>query len=177
MPKWPPQEENRTFRETQATSKQTLAAFTFRTCVYFWPGRIAKLVVFVRSQIHSYAYHLVSVRGHNQRVRSPIQGFPRCEGISFIPPQYQRSTSPRLSPQEQQHYITSPLPASTPPAQTGARCPTLRAKKQIPHRVCKHGAESMHTCSKRHLLPGQRSADDIAVRADGNLVRQLALRW
>ena len=36
---------------------------------------IPKLVVFVRSQIHSYAYHLVSVREHNQHVRSPIQGF------------------------------------------------------------------------------------------------------
>ena len=27
------------------------------------------------------------------------------------------------------------------------------------------------------LLPGQRSADDIAMRANGNLIRQLALRW
>ena len=26
--------------ESQSASKQTLAAFTFRTCVYFWPGRI-----------------------------------------------------------------------------------------------------------------------------------------
>ena len=27
------------------------------------------------------------------------------------------------------------------PAQTGTRCPTRSAKTQIPHRVCKHGAE------------------------------------
>ena len=40
-----------------------------------------------------------------------------------------------------------------------------------------HGAESMHTCSKRHLLPGQRSADDIAVCTNRDLIRQLALRW
>ena len=72
-----------------------------------------KLVVFVRSQIHSYAYHLVSVRRHNQHVRSPIQGFFRCEGISFIPRVQQRSTFPRLPPQERQNYITSPRPVST----------------------------------------------------------------
>ena len=42
---------------------------------------------------------------------------------------------------------------------------------------CKHGAESMHTCSKRHLLPGQRSADNIAVCTNRDLIRQLALRW
>ena len=38
-------------------------------------GTPQKLVVFFRSQIHSYAYPLVSVRRHNQHVRSPIQGF------------------------------------------------------------------------------------------------------
>ena len=27
---------------------------------------------------------------------------------------------------------------------TGTKCPTLSAKTQIPHRVCKHGAESTH---------------------------------
>ena len=34
---------------------------------------------------------------------------------------------------------------------TGTRCPTLRAKTQIPHRVCKHGAEfdSPMRCSSR----------------------------
>ena len=73
------------------------------------------MVVFVRSQIHSYAYHLVSVRRHNQHVRSPIQGFFRCEGISFIPRVQQRSTFPRLPPQERQNYITSPRPVSTAP--------------------------------------------------------------
>ena len=70
------------------------------------------LVVFVRSQIHSYAYHLVSVRRHNQHVRSPIQGFSRCEGISFIPRVKQRSTFLRLSPQEHTYYIISHRPAS-----------------------------------------------------------------
>ena len=69
-------------------------------------------VVFFRSQTHSYAYHLVSVRRHNQHVRSPIQGFFRCEGISFIPRVKQRSTFPRLSPQERMYYITSHRPAS-----------------------------------------------------------------
>ena len=72
-------------------------------------------VVFFRSQTHSYAYHLVSVRRHNQHVRSPIQGFFRCEGISFIPRVQQRSTFPRLPPQERQNYITSPRPVSTAP--------------------------------------------------------------
>ena len=71
-----------------------------------------KLVVFSRSQIHSYAYHLVSVRRHNQHVRSPIQGFFRCEGISFIPRVKQRSTFLQLSPQERTNYITSHRPAS-----------------------------------------------------------------
>ena len=72
-------------------------------------------VVFFRSQTHSYAYHLVSVRRHNQHVRSPIQGFFRCEGISFIPRVQQRSTFPRLPSQERQNYITSPRPVSTAP--------------------------------------------------------------
>ena len=36
---------------------------------------------------------------------------------------------------------------------------------------------TMHVSSKRLLLPGHRSADDIAVRANWNLVRHLALRW
>ena len=74
-----------------------------------------KLVVFVRSQIHSYAYHLVSVRGHDQRVRSPIQGFSRCEGISFTPAlnkdQHSRGSRPKndkiislpLSPRQSSH--------------------------------------------------------------------------
>ena len=83
-------------------------------------GTPQKLVVFFRSQIHSYAYYLVSVRRHNQHVRSPIQGFSRCEGISFIPRVKQRSTFPRLSPQERKNYITSPRPASIAAlAQTG----------------------------------------------------------
>ena len=87
-------------------------------------------------KIHSYAYHLVSVRRHNQHVRSPIQGFSRCEGINFIPRAKQRSTFPRLSPQKHTNYITSHRPASTAaPARTGARYPTLRAKTQIPHRL------------------------------------------
>ena len=69
-------------------------------------------VVFFRSQTHSYAYHLVSVRRHNQHVRSPIQGFFRCEGISFIPRVQQRSTFLQLSPQEHTNCITSHRPAS-----------------------------------------------------------------
>ena len=36
----------------------------------------------------------------------------RCEGISFIPRAKQRSPFLRLSPQEQQNYITFPHPAS-----------------------------------------------------------------
>ena len=60
----------------------------------------------------------------------------RCEGISFIPRAKQRSTFPRLSPQERQNYITSPLPASiAASAQTGAEGQTLHAKTQIPHRL------------------------------------------
>ena len=102
--------------------------------------------------------------------------FP-VRGNQLHPRVKQRSTSPQLPPQERQNYITYLLPASiAAPAQTGMMSDTPR-QMQIPHRICKHGAESMHTCSKRHLFPGQRSADDIAVRADGNLVRQLALRW
>lgn len=31
--------------------------------------------------------------------------------------------------------------------------------------------------SQTNSLPRRRAADDIAVRADGNLIRQLALRW
>ena len=53
-----------------------------------------------------------------------------------------------------------------------------RPKTQIPHRVCKHGAESrIAHHSKANLFPRFWTVDDIAVRADGNLVRQLALRW
>ena len=67
--------------------------------------------------------------------------FP-MRGNQLHPPQYHRSTSPRLSPQERQNYITPPRPASiAAPARTGTRCRTLRAKMQIPHRVCKHDAE------------------------------------
>ena len=35
----PPQGRKRMSRKTQPTSKTTLAAFTFRTCVYFWTRR------------------------------------------------------------------------------------------------------------------------------------------
>ena len=84
------------------------------------------LVVFVRSQIHSYAYHLVSVRRHNQHVRSPIQGFFRCEGISFIPRVKQRSTFLQLSPQEHTNYITSHRHASI------ATRPNWRGRSDLP---------------------------------------------
>ena len=130
-------------------------------------GAPQKLAVFVRSQIHSYAYHLVSVRGHDQRVRSPIQGFSRCEGISFTPAFNKNQHSRGFRPKNAK-IISLPLsPRQLPRPRQNANSATS----------CKHGAESMHTCSIRHLLPGQRSADDIAVRADGNLVQQLALRW
>ena len=80
-----------------------------------------KLVFFVRSQIHSYAYHLVSVRGHDQRVRSPIQGFSRCEGISFTPAlnkdQHSRGSRPKND-----NIISSPTaPRQSPRPPTLAR--------------------------------------------------------
>ena len=84
--------------------------YTLYATIY--PASVRILVVFLRSQIHSYAYHLVSVRRHNQHVRSPIQGFFRCEGISFIPRVKQRSTFLQLSPQEHTNYITYHRPAS-----------------------------------------------------------------
>ncbi|MBQ6010138.1 MAG: hypothetical protein IJL17_16525, partial [Kiritimatiellae bacterium] len=37
--KRPPQNEIRSFLEAKPMSNQSLDAFTFRTCVYFWPGR------------------------------------------------------------------------------------------------------------------------------------------
>ena len=52
----------------------------------------------------------------------------------------------------------------------------VRLKTRISDRVCKQ-CGTMHVSSKRLLLPGHRSADDIAVRTNWDLVRQLALRW
>ena len=78
------------------------------------------LVVFVRSQIHSYAYHLVSVRRHNQHVRSPIQGFSRCEGISFIPRANKDQRSHGFRPKNTQIISLPTAPRQSPrPAQTG----------------------------------------------------------
>ena len=37
--KRPPRNEIRSFLEAKLMSNQSLDAFTFRTCVYFWPGR------------------------------------------------------------------------------------------------------------------------------------------
>ena len=50
----------------------------------------------------------------------PARPFPNprifpVRGNQLHPRAKQRSTFPRLSPQERQNYITSPLPASTPP--------------------------------------------------------------
>ena len=79
-----------------------------------------KLVVFSRSQIHSYAYHLVSVRRHNQHVRSPIQGFFRCEGISFIPRANKDQRSHGFRPKNTCIISFPPAPRQSPrPAQTG----------------------------------------------------------
>jgi hypothetical protein len=40
LPNHPIRDEKRTATKTRPTPKPTLAAFTFRTCVYFWTGRI-----------------------------------------------------------------------------------------------------------------------------------------
>ena len=45
----------------------------------------------------------------------PIPTIIPVRGNQLHPRAKQRSTFPRLSPQERQNYITSPLPASTPP--------------------------------------------------------------
>ena len=79
-----------------------------------------KLVVFFRSQIHSYAYHLVSVCRHNQHARSPIQGFFRCEGISFIPRANKDQHSYSFRPKNTRIISFPTAPRQSPrPAQTG----------------------------------------------------------
>ena len=49
-----------------------------------------------------------------------------------------------LPPQNAEIIPRSPAPRQLPaPSQTGTRCRTRGAKMQIPHRVCKHGEESL----------------------------------
>ena len=67
--------------------------------------------------------------------------FP-VRGNQLHPRVQQRSTFPRLLPQERQNYITSPRPASMAlPPKLAQGVGHSTPKPQIPHRVCKHGAE------------------------------------
>ena len=108
-----------------------------------------KLVVSPQSQIHSYAYHLVSVCGHNQHVRSPIQGFSRCEGISFTPAfnkdQHSRGFCPKNG-----KIISLPLaPRQSPHPPKLAHGVRHAAPKRKSRTGCKSDAESLHAV---HLL-------------------------
>ena len=90
-------------------------------------------------------------KAQTRRFAAPYRLFlplKRCEGISFTPHAKQRSTFPRLTPQERQHYITphpqfcnrrSDLALQLLPLQMPADCALIHPDdlRQRTHRQCR----------------------------------------
>ena len=96
---------------------------------------------------------LASVHGTTARRRRYANFSPVAGSVCNLPSQRALHSAGRthLSPQNAEIIPPSPAPRQLPaPARTGTRCRTRGAKTQIPHRVCKHGAESPIT--DVHLL-------------------------
>ena len=100
------------------------------------------LVVFFRSQIHSYAYHLVSVRRHNQHVRSPIQGFFGARESASSPALNKDQRSHGFRPKNTRIISLSTTPRQSPRPQNWARKVRPSAPKRKLRAGCKHGAKS-----------------------------------
>ena len=110
------------------------------------------LVIFSRSQIHSYAYHLVSVRRHNQHVRSPIQGFFGARESASSPALNKDRRSHGFRPKNTRIKSLPTAPRQSPRPSKLARGVGHSVPKRKFRTGCKSGADSSlrpYICSEQ----------------------------